>query len=191
MRSKVVSSRVRGKENGTRLAALADVRPRGGDTDGKAPSHPKHREVEGDEGHETGIRSRMAFDQQPDTDGDGLTNQQACEEYKQQPHDLAPFCCGGLGGSARTAKGSIVARRSVAPAAAGTMSQRRVAAGGGEPTSALRRREFISLLLGGGNPNRLTALAAEVCVQQAHPYTNHLSSAFTVKSRSLNPPGAI
>src|SRR2546426_1576277 len=35
----------------------------------------------------------------------------------------------GLGASARSAKGSIVARRSVAPAAAGAMSQRRVVTG--------------------------------------------------------------
>ncbi len=53
------------------------------DTDGKAPSHPEHREIADDEGHETGIWGRMALDQQPDTDGDRLTNQQACEEYKQ------------------------------------------------------------------------------------------------------------
>jgi hypothetical protein len=79
----IVSSRVSAKQDGTRFAALADGRPRFGDTDGKAPSHPKHREIENDEGHETGIRSRMAFDQQPDTDRDGLTNQHACEEYKQ------------------------------------------------------------------------------------------------------------
>jgi hypothetical protein len=80
---KIVSSRVSAKQDGTRFAALADAPPRFGDTDGKAPSRPKHCEIEDDEGHETGIRSRMAFDQQPDTDGDGLTNQHACEEYKQ------------------------------------------------------------------------------------------------------------
>ena len=79
---KVVSSRV-AKQDGARFATVAGARSRFGDTDGKAPSHPKHREIADDEGHEPGIRSRMAFDQQPDTDGDGLTNQQACEEYKQ------------------------------------------------------------------------------------------------------------
>src|SRR5882724_11283160 len=50
------------------------MRARFGDTDVKAPSHPEHREIADDEGHETGIWGRMALDQQPDADGDRLTN---------------------------------------------------------------------------------------------------------------------
>jgi hypothetical protein len=59
----------------------------------------------------------MTFYQQPDTDGDRLTNYQAYEEYKQQAHDCASIA-DGQKASARSLKGSIVARRSVAPVAA-------------------------------------------------------------------------
>jgi hypothetical protein len=99
LRPKILRGRVSAEQHRIGFAARVEVPAfvrfrarqapaRSGDANGKTPGQPEHREIADDEGHETRVRRRMAFDQQPNADGDRLTDHQGYQEYEQQPHDI-------------------------------------------------------------------------------------------------------